>query len=89
MRSIAALSAVTVQALVLALHGQPQPALQLAAAIAPGGACYALLLRLLAPIQYAEALQLVRRFLRRQGRESAQCEPHHNIARCPAAGAHA
>jgi O-antigen/teichoic acid export membrane protein len=60
----AALTAALIDALLVTLEGW-RPLLLLAASIAAGAACYALLLRLLAPLQYAEAWQLVRRLLRR------------------------
>ena len=61
----AALSAVLVQLLIVQLEGHLPPVLRLAAGIAVGAACYALLLRVLAPGQFAEGLKLIRRLLRR------------------------
>jgi O-antigen/teichoic acid export membrane protein len=61
----AALSAVVVEVLIVQLQGYLPPVLRLAAGIVAGAACYALLLRILAPGQFAAGLKLIARLLRR------------------------
>jgi O-antigen/teichoic acid export membrane protein len=61
----AAVSAVLVHLLFVQPEGPLPPVLRLAAGIAVGAACYALLLRVLAPAQFAQGLKLIERLLRR------------------------
>jgi teichuronic acid exporter len=61
----AALTAALVEVLIVRPAGHAHPGLWLAAGIGLGGACYALLLRVVAPAQFAEGVQLLGRLLRR------------------------
>jgi teichuronic acid exporter len=61
----AALSAALAEALILVLAGTMQPALQLALAAVAAGACYLLLLRAMAAAQFADAVRLLARLVRR------------------------
>jgi teichuronic acid exporter len=58
-------SAAMVEILIVQLRGREHPALQLAMEIALGGASYALLLRTAARAQYAQAVDLIGRLVRR------------------------
>jgi PST family polysaccharide transporter len=61
----AALSAGLVETLIVVLRGRAHPVVLLGTGIAVGGACYFLMLRTLARIQYREALELFGRLIRR------------------------